>query len=328
MPLITDFTASTLTAAINKFPVQWGRINQMGLFSDEGVRTRDVTIEQLVGSLAILDSHEWGGNGTVAAAEDRQIVPLHIPQTVHADKVLPADVQDIRAFGSDNDLETIEAVVARRLQRMRAKHDITLEWRRMGALKGAVTNAGGGTIVDLFTAFGVTQVAVDFDLGTSTTDVRAKCESVVDQIEDNIGDDVMTGVHALVSKTFWQKLITHANVEKFYVNWQNAAMLTDGGTRRGFTFGGITFEEYRANTNGTSFIADGDGHAFPLGTTNTFSTYYAPADFNETVNTLGLPFYAKVRQTEFERGYELHTQSNSLPICKRPAVLVRLYSST
>ena len=50
----------------------------------------------------------------------------------------------------------------------------------------------------------------------------------------------------------------------------------------------------------------------------------APADFNETVNTLGQPLYAKQEPRKFERGTDLHTQSNPLPMCHRPGVLVKL----
>ena len=64
--------------------------------------------------------------------------------------------------------------------------------------------------------------------------------------------------------------------------------------RSGFTFAGITFEEYRGQAtdpdgNVRRFIAQDTAHCFPLGTSETFSTYFAPADFNETVNTLGKP---------------------------------------
>ena len=66
---------------------------------------------------------------------------------------------------------------------------------------------------------------------------------------------------------------------------------------------------------------------FPLGTVDTFGTYLAPADFNETVNTLGQPLYAKQEPRKFERGTDLHTQSNPLPMCHRPGVLVKLTSA-
>jgi ClpP class serine protease len=56
----------------------------------------------------------------------------------------------------------------------------------------------------------------------------------------------------------------------------------------------------------------------------TFSTYVAPADFNETVNTLRQPLYAKHEPRKFDRGTDLHTQSKPLPMCHRPGVLVKL----
>ena len=103
--------------------------------------------------------------------------------------------------------------------------------------------------------------------------------------------------------------------------------------RNGFSFGSITFEEYRGQASylqedGTlgsrRFIAAGEAHAFPLGTIDTFATYFAPADFNETVNTLGQSLYAKQEPRKFERGTDLHTQSNPLPMCHRPGVLIKL----
>ncbi len=47
----------------------------------------------------------------------------------------------------------------------------------------------------------------------------------------------------------------------------------------------------------------------------------------ETVNTPGLPRYAKQARMKFDRGVELHTQSNPLPLCVRPHLLVKLTRS-
>jgi hypothetical protein len=142
----------------------------------------------------------------------------------------------------------------------------------------------------------------------------------------------MTGVRVLCSPSFFAKLTGHAKVEKAYENYAQGAMLRDD-VRNGFAFGGIVFEEYLGKASyldgaGTAqtrdFIAEGEAHAFPLGTVDTFSTYFAPADFNETVNTLGQPLYAKQEPRKFDRGTDLHTQSNPLPMCHRPGVLVKL----
>ncbi len=106
--------------------------------------------------------------------------------------------------------------------------------------------------------------------------------------------------------------------------------------RQGFAHRGIVFEEYRAQAtyqapDGTTitrrFIPAGEARFVPLGTRSTFRHYGAPADFNETVNTPGLPLYAKQKVRDFERGVDLHTQSNPLFLCLRPALLVRGVSS-
>jgi hypothetical protein len=131
---------------------------------------------------------------------------------------------------------------------------------------------------------------------------------------------------------FFRALTTHKEVKTAYQNWQQGAVLIND-VRSGFTYSGITFEEYRGQASfvqadGTlgsrRFIAAGEAHAFPLGTVDTFGTYFAPADFNETVNTIGQPLYAKQEPRKFDRGTDLHTQSNPLPMCHRPGVLIKL----
>lgn len=102
--------------------------------------------------------------------------------------------------------------------------------------------------------------------------------------------------------------------------------------RKGFVYGGVTFEEYRGNAtdaagNVQKFIATNEGHAFPMGTQTTFRTFCAPADFNETVGQMGQLFYAKIAPRDFNRGYDALTQSNPLPMCMRPGILVKLTKS-
>ena len=107
---------------------------------------------------------------------------------------------------------------------------------------------------------------------------------------------------------------------------ENGAILIND-VRAGFVFAGITFEEYRgqatdANGNARRFIAAGEAHAFPLGTVDTFATYFAPADFNETVGTLGQPLYARtIPDRDRDEWVRLEIESNPLPICTRPQVL-------
>ncbi|MFP3025414.1 MAG: major capsid protein, partial [Wolbachia sp.] len=165
----------------------------------------------------------------------------------------------------------------------------------------------------------------------ATTDVKRKCLEVLRHIEDNLSGEYMTGIHALVSPEFFDALTSHAKVKEAYERWQEGAALRND-MRSGFTFCGITFEEYRGQATDPEetvrrFIERDTGHCFPLGTASTFTTYFAPADFNETVNTLGQPLYAKQEPRRFDRGTDLHTQSNPLPMCHRPAVLAKIVTT-
>ena len=225
-------------------------------------------------------------------------------------------------------MEAVAGVIARHLETMRNKHAITLEHLRMGALKGVILDADGSVLYDLFDEFDITPQTIAYDLGNAGTNVKAKCLATLAAIEDNLKGEFMSSVHCLCSPEFFAALTGHAKVEKAFENWQQGAILIND-VRRGFTYAGITFEEYRGQATdptGTTrrFIAAGEAHAFPLGTVDTFGTYFAPADFNETVNTIGQTLYAKQEPRKFDRGTDLHTQSNPLPMCHRPGVLVKL----
>ncbi len=322
------FGMAQLTQAINLIPNRYGRIGALGLMPAKPVRQRQIVVEEHNGVLNLLPTLPPGTPGTVGRRGKRTLRSFVIPHIPHDDVVLPEEVQGLRAFGSETDTEALAAVLARHLGTMRNKHAITLEHLRMGALKGVILDADGSVLYDLYDEFDIAAQTVNCELGTASTNVKAKVISVLALIEDALQGEFMTQVHCLCSPEFFTALTSHPKVEKAFENWQNGALLIND-VRRGFTFGGVTFEEYRGQASDPSgtvrrFIAAGEAHAFPLGTIDTFGTYFAPADFNETVNTLGQELYAKQEPRKFERGTDVHTQSNPLPMCHRPGVLIRL----
>jgi hypothetical protein len=150
---------------------------------------------------------------------------------------------------------------------------------------------------------------------------------MLDLPKDNLKGEFMTGIMCLCSQGFYDAFTTHKTVKEAYMYFQRNQQLAND-YRTGFTFGGVTFEEYRGQATDAAgtvrkFIADDEAHFFPIGTASTFRTYFAPADFNETANTLGLPLYAKQEPRKFGRGTDLHCQSNPLPVCLRPEILAK-----
>ena len=264
------FSMASLTAAINLIPNRYGRLEELALFPAKPVRTRSVVIESRNGTLNLLPTLPVGSAATQNKHDKRQLHSFVIPHIPLEDVVLPEEVQGVRAFGSETEMESVSQVLAQHLESMRNKHAITLEHLRMGALKGVILDADGTELHNLYEVFRLDPGVVNFQLNTEATNVRNKCVEVVRQISENLRGEFMTGVRCLCSPSFFAKLTAHAKVEKAFENYAQGAMLRDD-VRNGFAFGGVVFEEYVGKASyvdgaGVSrtrdFIAEGEAHAF------------------------------------------------------------------
>ncbi len=338
MPTITNpfdaggYSLAEMTRAINILPNIYTRLGQLGLFRFEGITQRTVVIEAREGVLSLLPSVPLGAPATVGTREGRTMRSFAVPWIPHNDVILPADIQGVRAIGSGSDADPLVAVMTRKLTLMRNKHAQTREYMEINALRGIVKDGAGTTLYDYFTEFGITRQETDFVLGTAGTKVQQKVRAVLRQIETELKGETMTGVRALVSPEFFDKLIGHPTVETAYQYYASGAQPLREDMRRAFPFAGILFEEYNASvtlSNGTTerLIPAGEGIAFPMGTIDTFTTYGAPANLIETANTVGLELYARQMTRERGDGIDLLTEASILPVNKRPALAVRLFSS-
>jgi len=345
------FNAVSLTDNVNIVPNTYGLLQQLGLFNDEPIPTTSVAIEIQNGVLNLLPSRQRGAPPSFGTPEKRHLKSFVIPHFPHDDSVLATDVQNMLAWVRGlqaMQLETVLGYTNRKLIGMRRKHAITLENLRMGAVKGVVLDADGSVIVNFFTEFGVTPPQFDFTFGAPAVNgapfnIGSVATAVTGYMEDNLMGDTMTGVLALCSPSFFRRFVSHpsvVNAYQFYAATQNP---NRDDVRRGFTFQDITWREYRGyatylgedkTTTKSSFVPDGDARFIPLGTTETFANYWAPPDFMSAVNEAGeMPdimsqvFVAPLEPKRFGKGIDIHTESNPLPVCKRPALLVRGFSS-
>ncbi len=220
---IDAFNVVSLTKAINILPNNYGRVRELNLFPGRGVRTRTIIVEERNGVLNLLPTMPVGSPGTTDRGGKRKVRSLAIPHIPHDDVILPDEYDGVRAFGTEGQIETLAQIMNDHQQRMRNKHAITLEYLRMGALKGIIADADASTLYNLYNEFEITAKLIDFELDDSNTNVRAKCLSVLRHIEDNLKGEVMTGVRCLCSEGFFEALISHASVKEVYTNWEAAA---------------------------------------------------------------------------------------------------------
>ena len=318
------FSVSSLTAAINEQEYLPGRISSLGLFQEEGITTLTVQIEKDGDTLALVPAGERGTSGLVVGASKRQMIPfntVHLPQrfTIKAD-----EIQGIRAFGTATELQAVQGVVNTRLSKAKRQLDATHEFQRMGALNGLILDADGSTVLlNIYQAFGVEQQSLSMGLNDSATKIRVKCAEALDLQEEELGSVTTTGSRAFCGKNFWNKLITHKSVEETYLNTMQAAELR-GDARDSFELGGIVWERYRGRIAGAAFIHDDQALLIPEGVPDLYISCFAPADYMETANTQGLPYYSKLEPLPFNKGMAGEAQSNPLHLCTRPRAQILL----
>lgn len=463
------FNVVSLTAAINKLPYKPTRIGDLGLFEEKGINTTMAVVEERDGKLGLLKSQARGTMSqteTVGLRKARAFTVPHIPmnETVYAEQV-----QNLRAFGSSDQMEPIANAVNERLQQIKDYIDVTREYYRIGTLQGVLYDGDTTSVLfNWFTEFGISQTTINIDftsfnpytapaaltsadggsggnlsagaylykvtfvtsngetqggtessgttllashkmsltaiptgpagtlyrniyrtvaggaagtehflvqisdnttttytdniadasLGTTAVptvsniqgasefnyvqDIKTVATSIIRAIEDALGVTVYREIRVLCGNTFWDSLINHPTVRHAYERFLERGDSGTGGTffRRqqrqqlnrqgddvpvgGFYFAGIWWENYRGHIGSNYFIAAKNAIAFPEGCPDLFQENLAPAPFIETVNTVGLPYYAKQEPLRWNLGIEIHGQSNPLPICTRPGALIKL----
>jgi hypothetical protein len=322
------FGVTSLTEAILHTPFQPRRIGELRLFGEKGINTTSVIVEEKDGLLSLIPTSPRGGVADTIGTNKRNARSFVVPHLAREGAVYADEVQNVRAFGSETELQAVQTIVNDKLATLRAMHEVTLEHLRIGAIKGVIYDSNGSTVIyNLFTEFGVSQQTQAMALTTGTTDVRAKCTAIARQIEAALGAATYTGLRGFCGAGFFDALVGHDLVKLTFQYQEGDVLRRD--LRKGFVFGGITWEEYVGSVGGVAFIGADDAYVFPEGVITEkgplFTTHFAPADFMETVNTIGLPIYAKQAPdpSGFNRFVQLHSQSNPLPLCLIPRAVVK-----
>ena len=232
------------------------------------------------------------------------------------------EVQGIRAFGTENVAETVQSRIDRHMMIMRRSMDYTIEYHRMLNLSGQYMDKDG-TAKSLFTKLGVSQSTANFLLNPTTdTDGQSQMFALeADKIQPALGGLPYTGLHVLCGTTFWGHLLKDKARKQTYLNQPQAAELRARSTGR-MELWGATWEWYRGDS--LIKVPATKAYLIPTGVPELFLTRYAPANYAETVNTLGRPYYAKSKPKDYNKGMDFEAQSNPLNLCTRPAAIVEL----
>lgn len=332
---VTDYTDNLLLV-----PNVWGLSQQLGIFQSEGITTDTASVEVISKSYGLLEDRTRGQRSMLNKDHARKIHAFSVPHFPGDDAIYPKDLAGKRAYGEDG-AERLDAVRARKLERIRMSHAATLEAGRMNAIVNGTAYAPNGTVsYNWYSEFGAVRKEVDFILDVGTTDVLAKIEEVVAHIQDNAFTGQVVGeIYALCSPEFFSALISHPKIVdafKYYTSAQQ--VLRDRLTAQGldaryreFSYGGVLFIEYRGGYAGvmgsiTRYIPTGDAYFLPAGGQDDFVTYFAPAQKFDLIGTVGQEAYVFEYADSKGEQITLESETNFLNVLRRPNLVVRAYA--
>ncbi|KTT23244.1 major capsid protein [Pseudacidovorax intermedius] len=324
-----------LSAAVQRAPYKPNFLGSLNLFATKRVRTATVSVEDKGGVLSLIQTSERGAPISEGEREKRNMRDFRTTRIARGHTLYAHEIDGIRAFGTDSELQMVQNEVAEIMNGdtgLRAAVDLTHENMRLGAIQGMVVDADGSTLWNWFDAFNIAQPAeIDFDLDNAAPAsgaVRAKCNQVVRGMQRAAQGawNPQTSVVGLCGDAFYDQLTGHAEVRSTYLNQQEAADLRGavGRVFSSFTYGDITWINYRGSDDGAVGVGTDKVKFFPVNAPGAFVQAFSPAEFLPFVNTPGQDVYAIVVEDR-ERQAWVRPEIYSYPLfmCTRPGMLLR-----
>lgn len=328
MNLSDLFTLAELTKAINTLPTPTTVLGDSKLFKVESTKHLYAVVENINGKLVLVENTSRNAEPSAKQHGKRVRRVFEIPHLPKTTSLLP-DEMVVAGFGESSEQDEQSKVLNNKLQELKNDIEATKEYHRIGAINGVIYDADGTSVIyDLYKEFGVKQITVSLDLDNPNADVRGNIIKAKRQAQKKLGGAVVKEWKCYCSSEMFDKLTAHANVQKAYANYAEASDKLSGDKRDGFEFGGVKFIEYEVEVMGTNdklirYIKEGVGRIVPV-VEGLFKTIYAPANYNETVGTLGKDMYAKIEPRKMGKGYDVEAQSNPLSLCTQPDALIEL----
>lgn len=319
------FSLREMTLAINKIPPKFAYLGGIpGLFNEVGSSTVAVMIEENEGMLSLIPNSKRGKSGVTLTPERRKVRPFLCAHKQINDEVLADQVIGVRMFGSETEMQTAAYVVANKMEQAAASLEVTLEFMRMGAVKGQVLDADGSVVNDMFDEFKQTKYTEKWKLGKTMEDdgaIKKHCSQLIRRTMKVLGGTPVNEFHLLCGNDIFDALETSLEVRNANRWRNNSDFLVDTHAYRYFEYGGVRFVNYLGFVGDKQFIDPDKAYWLPVGVPNLFTVNYGPSDYMEYANTVGIKYYAKQERLPFDKGIQIECQTNPLVLCTRPAAL-------
>lgn len=333
-------TARSLTSAydivdwteeLNQIPNMYGLTQELGIFRNESVAQNVVQFEATNQTIGLVTDQHRGVRNTVSSEDLRKAHAYILAHFPLDDQLTARELVGKRAYGSMDTAETEANAIMRKMERIRKSHAMTAEVARVHTLITGTQFAPNGTVsANFYTDFGVTQFTTTFAASSSSpTIVRDISRNAVDHIQKNIlSGESPSNFVGLCSPSYFDALVSQTGVIDAWRTTQTMENYNRTGFKSGkydeISFGGVRYIRYFGfRPDGTAMIPAGEAYILPLGTEDTFLTYFGPAERFDTINSLGEEAYMWTQRSEDNTAIKISSESNFVNLIRRPQCIVK-----
>jgi hypothetical protein len=326
------FSAIQLSASIDRLDYVPTFLQTLpGIVEVEPVRTDVIWIEDRATGATILPFSPRGAPPHQTGGDIRKARSYPTLRYADASRITASELFNIRGWGSEVNIKTVQEEIARRQFKMKRNFQLTKEFHLFNLITKAqvIDPATSSVIQDWSTEWGQTiPTALNFDLSNATPAegaVRKLCTQIRRSIQVNLkGLATPSKIVGLCGDTFWDNLTSHPEVVKTFLNWSAAADLRNGYGKEwsAFRYGEIEFVNYRGTDDGTTLgVGAKSCKFFPAGT-GIFKWALSPGEKFEHLGTLGQDMYSNmVVDDDRDAWADVEAYSYPLPVCTQPAAL-------
>jgi hypothetical protein len=324
------FSAISMTGVVEKVGYVPSFLGSLGIFETVPVSTTSIFIEERGMDPALIQTDLRGAPPRQVGGDKRTVRAFATTRISQASRIMADQLQGIRAFGSETELQTLQVEMARRQTKMRNNLELTFENMRMGCVCGGIVlDADGSTIISWPTELEQTPIAeIPFDLSNASPArgaLRIVCNNLrrtmVRALKGRGGQNVT--IMGICGDAFWDAFVTHQEVRETYLNTQSAADLRGPafGAFEQFDFASIRFTNYRGTDDQVFGVNTDKIKFFPIGA-GIFQVAYAPAERFEFVNTQGRELYSwMLVDDDRDMWADVEMYTYPLHICTLPSAL-------
>lgn len=329
--------AAEVDKSFRAIPRAETQLVKANIFKRKNIAVNTVIFEERDGRLVVIPSNKDPAPSTQFGVNKGKIHRFGLNNHRLDDVIWAKDLDGYQSLSPDLQLRMEAEVLSEKMADISLSHDLTEERHYASLLQGRILNTDDTVLLDIYEEFGLNRAnyTIDFDLGSSSTSLGQKLNTLLRNMQDNLLGERMTGISVYCTRTFIDSLLSNADFRDIMKQSPLANNLLQDATRGLGTkipgFERITFYEYYENVNGISFMPDtvkakatvGAAFAIPTGTLDTFVHYQAPAVRMSTVNKtpVGNGRYIKTRLKDDDTGLQIWTENRFLPMVKRPKLL-------